>query len=618
VQNSNFPNLLKSKIIISDVIGKSVRLIRRGKYRVACCPFHSEKTPSFYVNDERGSYHCFGCGAHGDVFNFIMQRDGLGFGEAVKRLAEENGMELPQFSEQEREKYRKVTEQSDIIYNINENSCNFFQNYLLSPGGTRGLEYIKGRGLSRLDIEKFRIGFAPNSFDCLINHLKGLGLSEEDMITAGVVARNERMTSYDKFRNRIMFPVFGDSGKVIAFSGRVIEQASLPKYMNSPETPIFHKSDVLFNYFSAKKSIVASRSAILVEGNMDALALHSRGVENVVSPMGTAVTQQQMEKLWRIADEIVVCFDGDRAGQNASKRLALMVLPMMAADRSLKIVSLPENRDPDDMMRLFGRDYFLKFLGDRENSAALSEFLWTAELREIGLSPDSLAVTPEQRSRLESILDKITESIGNRIVYRNFKNFYKNKLFLLGKSENYSRASRTSQVSNYRSVTNIDHRKSTVPPNSTENLKNSIINIEKYMFCLLITDISLAEKVFKSYNVDVFAIDFLSHDAGSIISIISKMLREERASDKNFLYATLEKNGLGNYIPGSSNFEGNSAETDLEYLYSLILERSKIVLEIEIRELALRNDDETRRRALTKELEAISERRNSLNDRFLR
>jgi DNA primase len=388
--------------------------------------------------------------------------------------------------------------------------------------------------------------------------------------------------------------------------------------MTSPETPIYHKGDVLFNYFFAKKSIVAGRSAILVEGNMDAIGLCSKGVENVVSPLGTAVTQQQIEKLWKVADEIIVCFDGDLAGQNASKRLALMVLSIVGADKSMKIVSLPENTDPDDMVKSFGREYFLKFVGDERNSRVLSEFLWTSELRGVGMSPDGSTILPEQKSRLEAALDKIVGKIANGIVHRNFKNFYKNKLFVLGRSGGWNKSSQASLASNYRNVTNIDHSKLTVPPNSIENLRNSAMNIEKRMSRLLVTDFGLVEKIFTNYNIDMFAINFLSREANSIISIISEISEQSVVSDKNLIYAILEKNGLGDYTGGSCDFEGNSAEVNLEYLYGLILERSAIMLEIEIRELALRNDDEERRKVLLKELEILNERRSDLNSRFLR
>ncbi|MDR1494653.1 MAG: DNA primase [Rickettsiales bacterium] len=617
MRDSNFLNLLKSKVTLSDVIGKSVRLIQRGKNKIARCPFHSEKTPSFQVNDEKGFYHCFGCGVHGDVFDFMMQKEGLSLNEAMKILADENGLELPVPSRQAEEKYRKTTEEFDIIYNINEKSCVFFQNCLLSPGGAVGLDYIRKRGLSSADIERFRIGFAPNSYGQLINHLRDLGFSEDRMIMAGVVARNER-SAYDKFRNRVIFPVFGDSGRVIAFSGRVLEKDALPKYMNSPETQLYHKGDVLFNYFFARKSIIASKYAILVEGNMDALSLYSRGIENVVSPMGTAATQQQMEKLWKIAEEIVVCFDGDLAGQKASKRLALLVLPIMRADRSLRIVSMPENTDPDDMIRLFGKEYFLKYLEDKKNSMVLSEFLWTSELRDVGLSMESLTIIPEQKNRLETILNRITEEIGNGIVQKNFRNFYRNKLFRLGRSENSSRPKYGSgQAVSYRTITNLDPRKSTVPPNSVENLKNSMVNIEKYMFYVLIGNVGLVEKIFQNYNVDVFAINFLSCDAAGVVSALSEASGQNRAGDKSFVYTILEKNGLKDYITGSLRFRENSTENNLEYLYSLILERNALLLEIEIRELALRNDNEDRRKVLSVELETLNEQRNALNSKFI-
>ncbi|MDR3079014.1 MAG: DNA primase [Rickettsiales bacterium] len=615
--DSNFLNLLKTRITLSDVIGKSVKLIQRGRAKVARCPFHSEKTPSFQVNDEKGFYHCFGCGAHGDVFDFLMRRDGLDFSGAVKMLAEENGLELPRSSPQEEERHRIAREESEIIQSINESSCAFFQSCLLSPEGGGGLDYVKGRGLGQADMKKFRIGFAPNSYSRLLGHLRDLGFGEEEMLRAGVVAKNER-SPFDRFRNRVMFPVFGDSGKVIAFSGRVIEKGAMPKYMNSPETPLYHKGDVLFNYFFAKRAIVTTRQALLVEGNMDALSLHSRGIENVVSPLGTAVTQQQIDKLWKVADEIIVCFDGDEAGQKASKRLALMVLATIGADKSLRILSLPENRDPDEMIRLSGREYFLDYLRDGKNSMALSEFLWASELREVGLSPDGLALVPEQKNRLEMALDRIIGEIGNRIVRKNFRNFYSNRLFLLGRGKSPGKSGNGGdRALNYRGVTNIDPGKSTVPPNSIENMKNSIRNIEKYMFYLLIGDLGLVEKIFQNYNVDVFAINFLRPDAAALVGALAEASGECGASDKSSLAAILEKNGLEDYLRGSSGFGVGPGGNGLDHLYSLVLERSALVLEIEIRELALLNNNEERRKVLLRELELLNGRRAALEGKFL-
>lgn len=283
---------LKSRITLSDVIGRDVRLVRRGIHKVACCPFHKEKTPSFSVNDERGFYHCFGCGVSGDVISYTMAKNGLTFGDAVKKLAMDYGIELPQNEKKFIQEQKELNDQRQLIYRINEFTCQFFEKNIFNEEGRAGLIYIQNRGLSKDDIKKFRIGFAPNGFGTLRTHLNSLGFDDNILQTAGILASGDR-GFFDKFRNRVMFPVLDNLGRVIAFSGRVINSTDMPKYMNSPETPIFHKGNTLFNYYHASKAISASGQALLVEGNLDAIGLAIKGVENAVAPMGTAITTQQ-------------------------------------------------------------------------------------------------------------------------------------------------------------------------------------------------------------------------------------------------------------------------------------------------------------------------------------
>jgi DNA primase catalytic core len=487
----------------------------------------------------------------------------------------------------------------------------------LSSRGTVGLNYVKKRGLNEVSVKKFRLGFAPNSFSSLIDHLKNSNFTEEDMLAAGVVAKNER-NMYDKFRNRIMFPVFGDSGKVIAFSGRIIEDDNQsPKYMNSPETPIYHKSDVLFNYFFAKKAIYDSKCAILVEGNIDVLSLSANGIENVVAPLGTAVTPQQVVKLWKITDEIIVCFDGDLAGQNASKRMALMVLPMITPRKNIKIACLPNGQDPDSLMRSLGKNYFMKFVKENSSCLALSEFLWINELRDAGLSFNDPDIIPERKSRLEEKLDEITKEIKNDVVSKNFRNFYKNRLFLLGRSSASRKTFSRSKLVDYRANTNLlSYGKILASPNNTENLKNNVINVEKRMFYILAANLELIDKAIQVHSIDIFGINFFSKDASAIMNIFSRAIESNRINDRDFLLDLLEKNDLRDYVLGSSKFVANSIEDNLKYLYSLVLERSIFVLEIEIKELSLRNNNEARRKSLMDELQLLHDRKSEWDSKF--
>lgn len=602
--DNNFLNLLKSKIVLSDIIGRSVQIIRRGRNKVACCPFHKEKTPSFNINDDKGFYHCFGCGAHGDVISFIMAQEGLDFKNAVEKLANDNGIELPKLDEKFLKKQQKIRDEQDIIYRINEETCKFFENNIFKNSGKSGLDYILSRGLSLNDIKKFRIGFALNSFDNLLIYLRNLGFSDEDIKKSGVVAVNERGI-YDKFRNRIIFPILDNLGKVIAFTGRVIENDDLPKYMNSPETPLYHKSDVLFNYYFAKKAIYDNGNVIIVEGNLDALSLSINGIENVVAPMGTAITKQQIEKLWKITDEIIVCLDGDNAGQKASRRLALLVLPMLLPIKSIKFIFLPDNQDPDDLIISLGSNGFKDFIKNKKNFLSLSEFIWLSEVKDLNINVDK-EITPEIKSNLEARLIDISKRIENSIVSKNFLNFYKKQLF------NLERFSNNKKTLDYRNVTRIDYKKSVDLPNSISGLKRNIFIIEKNILFLLIHNTYLLKSFFESYNIDISSVNFLDLNALKIIDIISKNLK-----NKDSLLYELEKNGFNNYINSNMSLISFPKEKYVRYLYSLFLERNAFLFEIELKELAVKDGSLVKRKIIYEELELLRKKKTDLDNEIL-
>lgn len=606
--NTQFLNLLKEKVVLSDIISKRLKIIIKGRDKVACCPFHKEKTPSFHINDERGFYHCFGCGVHGDVISFLMEQDGLSFKEAVENLAEEYGIELPKLNKNITILKQDIDEISSL-YDINEKTCQFFQNIILENKGKVGLNYILSRGLNIENIKKFRIGFAPNDNNNLIVYLKKFGFTEKQMEKAGVANIGDN-GYYDKFRNRIIFPVFDKKGKVIAFTGRVIDKNKMPKYMNSPETFVYHKSEVLFNYFFAKKSIYDNKKAILVEGNLDAISLSINGIENVVAPMGTAVTTKQIEELWKITDEIIVCLDGDLAGKKASKRVSLLVLPILSATKNIKFVFLPEGQDPDDLMKLLGKNNFINFLKDKNNCLSLSEFIWKNELDELNIDSNKDYITPEQKSNLEVRLQNIVKQINNKFVAKNFEDFYKKQLFFITKFD------ARKKIIKYKDVTEINYKKIIAPPNSIENLEKNIIKIEDNIFYLLINQLKLIDKIFQIYNIDILNMNFIGNNSNKLISIFLNIYESNMINDKEFLIKILEKNELKSYIINNNRFNKDSDEKKLKYLYSLILDRNIILLEIEIKELATKNNNEEKRKNIYKELEVLYKKRNDLEYEF--
>ena len=588
--DSNFLDYLRSKITLSDVVGRSVHLIRKGRDKVACCPFHKEKTPSFHVNDEKGFYHCFGCGVHGDVISFVMQQEGLSFVDTVKKLANEYGVELPKNSETFTKK-----DETKVIYDINEKACQFFENNL--NNSKIALKYLNSRGLSSEQAKLFRIGYAPDDFNALINYLKSYGFNEEDMLSAGVIAFNKNY--YDKFRHRIMFPVLDKVGKVIAFTGRIIRKEDIPKYMNSPETLIYHKSSVLFNYFYAKKSIYDEKKVFLVEGNLDAITMALNGIENVVAPMGTAITVEQIEELWKVCDHIIVCLDGDSAGQKASLRVANLVLPLLRPMKDVSFVTLPEGQDPDDFVKHNGKNYFLNFV--ENNILSLSEFLWKNESKNIDTTK---FINAEEKTQLETRLKIIVNSIKNNTVARNFDSFFKGKMFFI---------TRYKKDVQYKDYTKIDYTKNK-PIASEDLLIQNIKNIEKNIFSLIVTQVSMINKLFQDYNIDIFNMNFIADKSKQIINIILKMYELNNVDDKNFLINILEKSNLNNYIIASNRYEKIDDEKKVKFLYSLILERNINMLQLEMRHLAMNNNNEEKRKILEKELEVAQKKKGVIDD----
>ena len=605
--DSNFLNLLRDKITLSDVIGRSVRIINKGRNKVACCPFHKEKTPSFHISDEKGFYHCFGCGAHGDVISFVMQQDGLSFKEAVEKLAEENGIELPKTTEIKKQNKEEI-DKIQLTYNINEEACKFFQKCIFDDSGKVGLNYITKRGLTIENIKKFKIGFAPQGVNNLIQYLAKFGFNEKQLELAGLVARGDNDGYYDKFRNRVMFPVLDKKGRVIAFTGRVVDKNDIPKYMNSPETLIYHKSDVLFNYFFARKSIYDLKYALLVEGNLDAITLSINGIENVVAPMGTAITIKQIEELWKITDEIVVCLDGDSAGKKASLRLANLVLPNLTPTKSMKFITLPTDQDPDDFIKQNGKSGFINYIQNQNSCLSLSEFLWKNELNSLNLNLEKKYITPEEKSILETRTTEIIKQIQNQLVSKNFENFYRNQIFLISKYNGSKRAI------DYRNITKIDYKKDVKPVNSIDLLKQNIKNIEKCIFCMIIDYMPLIDQVFQMYNVDIFNSNYINDDSNKLIDIFLKIYETNEIENKDFLLNILEKNNFNNYIIESNRYNKILENKKVDYLYSLVLERNINLLEIEVKNLSFENNDEIRRKNIISELEFLQDKKNKLDE----
>ncbi|MGQ3275772.1 MAG: DNA primase, partial [Shinella sp.] len=419
-----FLDEIRDRVSISDVIGKRVTWDRRktnvsrGDYW-ACCPFHGEKSPSFHCEDRKGRYHCFGCGVSGDHFRFLTDLDGLAFPEAVQQIADMAGVAMPQPDPQaeQREKERMG------LVEVMDMATRFFEDHLQTPAGAKARAYLRDRGLTGRTIETFRLGFAPESRNALKEHLAGKGVPKEAIEACGLVVHGPEIpVSYDRFRDRIMFPILSIREKVIAFGGRAMSPDAPAKYLNSNETELFHKGGVLYNHARARKGAQGADgpgTIIAVEGYMDVIALHQVGIENAVAPLGTALTENQLELLWKMTPEPVLCFDGDGAGIRAANRAADLALPFIKPERTVRFALLPDGKDPDDLVRHEGRAPFDKVMA---SARPLAEMIWSREVQGVNFD------TPESRAALEARLRQVTAVIADEDVRRHYQQNMRDRL----------------------------------------------------------------------------------------------------------------------------------------------------------------------------------------------
>jgi len=386
----SFKNDLLNRVDIVDVINARVPLKKSGANYVACCPFHTEKTPSFTVSQPKQFYHCFGCGAHGNAIGFLMEYAGLGYVDAVKDLADMVGMKLPEF---EPRRGARAEPQGPDLYELMDQASRYYRESLKQS--TTAIEYLKGRGLTGKIAARFGIGYAPAGWQNL--QAVFTNYSDKALVECGLVIENEQGKRYDRFRDRVVFPIYNQRGLVIGFGGRVLGSAQGdeggPKYLNSPETPLFEKGRELYGLVQARNAIRAANRVVVVEGYMDVVALAQNGVENVVATLGTATTPVHVQRLLRLTDEIVFCFDGDAAGRRAAWHALEVSLACLADGKTVRFLFLPAEHDPDSYVRALGAEAFLERLGEAQ---PLSAFL----LAELSARTD--LATLEGRSRLIS------------------------------------------------------------------------------------------------------------------------------------------------------------------------------------------------------------------------
>ena len=413
-----FLDELRSRICLSDVVGRKVQWDLRKSNQTkgdmwAPCPFHQEKTASFHVDDNKGFYYCFGCQAKGDAIGFVRETENVNFIEAVEILASEVGLPMPEFDPKSKEK----ADRNKILLEIMEQSVNFFRLTLNSNQGKHALEYLKKRGLSSDAIERFEIGFAPADQTTLTQKLIDKGYDLDAIIETGMsVKSDESNRLYDRFRGRIMFPIRDSRGRCIAFGGRSLDSTARAKYLNSPETPLFDKGSNLYNLVNARSAVGRGEPLIVTEGYMDVIALDSGNFNGAIAPLGTAITEKQLQLMWRISPEPIIALDGDKAGLRAAYRLIDLSLPLLRTGKALRFSIMPEGKDPDDLIRNEGASAFKNLI---DEAVPMVDLIWKRETE--GKSFDS----PERRAGLDKSLSDVIALIKDK----NLKNHYRDALF---------------------------------------------------------------------------------------------------------------------------------------------------------------------------------------------
>ena len=567
----DFPDKLRSSILVSEVIGKKVALKKKGKEYSGLCPFHNEKSPSFTVNDQKGFYHCFGCQAHGDIISFEMNKEGLEFKEAVIKLANDFSIEIPLTKNFEKNNFSQNNRPFELLEEITK----FFEKNLYQSFASEARKYLQKRGINSAIAKKFRLGFAPDSYDALHSFLSEKNYSQKEILECGIIAKNDRGKIYDKMRNRIIFPITNKKNQVIAYGARTLGN-DLPKYLNSQETEIFKKNQTLYNIANARKSIFDKSYAVIVEGYMDAISLASNGIENVVAGLGTAIGEHHLKQLFLITDKIIICLDGDSAGIRAARRLSDIALPLITAKKNIALAILPNNLDPDDFIKTFGANAFTKFL-DESNS--LSQSLFDFALLDLDLG-NKAQIVAEDRAKLEAILQQKTSLILDNSCRKHFTNFFKDSLFNLTRSNFKKNVKSLSSLENQIKFSDLKALNSL--PKQAEAIALQIISliICNPTLCNYQDDIfNLREVSFfdeKFTTIKEFIIDLIDNDSKNLL----EMLENSEFNSYTSTFKTM--------VTGLNRKNFDSCENKLRIL---LLKDLLLKLELQYQESLHKTDD---------------------------
>lgn len=510
--STNFIDRLKSQINMSDLVSRRVKLTKKGKDYFGRCPFHNEKTPSFSVNDTKQFYHCFGCGANGDIINFVEETEGLDFAESVKYLAKAYNIPMPEMD-------KPVSKDEFVLDKINQEAAKWFHRNLYSAQAVSSMNYLHNRGISNEYIKKFFLGYAPNTKESLISYLKSKRFSEVDLRKSGLVTVLDNGQIIDKFRGRVMFPIVNFKGKIIAFGGRSVDDSVQPKYLNSPETSVFHKKQILYNENTLFKELRGVKKVYIVEGYTDVISLYMAGIKNVVATLGTSVSEFHIKKLWKISEAPTICMDGDAAGMKAMARVIDVVLPILKPGYSVNFVKMPEGSDPDDVVKNQGAAYLKNLF---ENKIDLCDAIWNLYISTADLK------TPEKQALLKKRFMDSAEKIQDASVKKFYNQYFNNKFFEFFRGNNYS--------------------KKTIQANKITS-NNSISPLERVALNLLaliieIPELMLNEKIHEEFFSITMGSEYFTKIYSAISLVYEQLEREDEKDRFNERFKSLLKEKL--------------------------------------------------------------------------
>jgi len=586
--SKDFLDNILDRISLYDVISRHVKLQKRGRNFIGLCPFHNEKTPSFTVNEDKNFYHCFGCGAHGNAINFEMHINNYSFFEVIKNFADQLGLKLPNISEEDQKREKEKAEYYDIM----EKACNFYQQKLSSK--SEALEYLKNkRHLSDDIIKRFKLGYAPTG-NAILAFFKKNNVDIDKLIKLGLLQKSEKYGLHDSFFDRIMFPIQDSRGRVIAFGGRVLSD-KLPKYINSPETPLFKKNHVLYGLAQARETTFIDKRIIAVEGYVDVISMVSAGITSVVAPLGTAIGENHFNILWKLNDKPILCFDGDGAGQKAAIRASFLALPLLKAGKSLQIAILPEDKDPDDLINSSGVDALNNVLNSAES---LIDIIWKTLLSKENID------TPEEKAKFETEIKKCCETIRDNNVKKFYLQELNNRMWqLFNKTKNNTYIKFKEKGNNKNMFSNMRIEKNSVRL-IANNTPDSILNLLANIICFPKILLPYIEKKYLFLVQDAKTNDFISH-IFLIISTTSDII------DTNSLIDNLIRNGFSNIL--------NKMSSKIE-LYRTVKEENaqkELVLFIKKQERNILKEEIQKERDINK-IEILRKDKNRIDNEILK